>query len=48
MLIDKNSSKITHMKIIKNEAGKIIKKNISKESASPKIEPPSFSSDVPD
>ena len=41
-------AKITHMKIIKSEAGKIIRKNISKKSASSKIEPPSFSPDILD
>ena len=41
-------AKITHMKIIKSEAGKIIKKNISNEPASSKDEPPSFFSDIPD
>ena len=40
--------KITHMKIIKSEAGKIIKKNMSKERASPKIEPPLYTSGNPD
>ena len=41
-------AKIKHMKIIKSEAGKRIKKNISKEPASSKIEPSSFSPDLLD
>ena len=36
------------MKNIRSEAGKIIKKNMSKERASPKIEPPLYSSVIPD